>query len=122
MPVGRRCHALNFLHSAAWVPPGGTQIGEYLIHYTTGAQMSVPIVSGENIADWWFGLGQPRSLNSSTIAAWTGSNPDSEKIGAGIALYKFKWVNPMPGLEISSIDFKSAMTASAPFLIAITAE
>jgi len=37
-------------------------------------------------------------------------------------LYKFRSINPRPEVEIQSIDFKSAMTEAAPFLIAITAE
>jgi hypothetical protein len=32
------------------------------------------------------------------------------------------WNNPRPEVEISSIDFISYMTESAPFLIAVTVE
>jgi hypothetical protein len=32
------------------------------------------------------------------------------------------WLNPLPGVEVQCIDFKSAMENPAPFLIAITLE
>jgi hypothetical protein len=39
-----------------------------------------------------------------------------------IRLFKTSWVNPFPDEEITSIDYVSAMSDAAPFLIAITAE
>jgi hypothetical protein len=42
--------------------------------------------------------------------------------GLHIRLFKTTWVNPMPEKEIVSIDYTSAMSNSAPFLIAITAD
>jgi hypothetical protein len=37
-------------------------------------------------------------------------------------LYHKVWTNPRPEVTIEAIDFVSAMTASAPYLIAITLE
>jgi hypothetical protein len=38
-----------------------------------------------------------------------------------VRVYKFTWNNPLPEVEIKSIDFESAMEKPAPFLLAITA-
>jgi hypothetical protein len=37
-------------------------------------------------------------------------------------LFLTSWTNVAPGLEVESIDFISAMTVPAPFLIAVSVE
>jgi len=39
-----------------------------------------------------------------------------------LRLYKTTWSNPHPGKTISALDFRSTMTDSSPFLIAISTE
>jgi hypothetical protein len=56
-------------------------------------------------------------LTRSTVA-WSGFN--SARVV--VRLYKTTWVNPLPETEIVSLDYVSAMTPSAPFLLAVTAE
>ena len=46
------------------------------------------------------------------------ASPDGPPIG----LYLSTWSNPLPDQRITSIDYRSAMANSAPFLIAITLE
>jgi hypothetical protein len=40
----------------------------------------------------------------------------------GTRLYKLTWLNPRPQVAVSSMDYVSAMSSSAPFLLAATVE
>jgi hypothetical protein len=116
--VGRTGSRLHFLHACAWPAPAGTQVGTYEIHYANGQRQQVPIQYGRDVLDWW--------MNQSTEAAsaevvWRGRNnaaPENPQLG----LFKTTWNNPHPDQEIASIDYRSAMSDAAPFLIAITLE
>ena len=106
---------LHFLHAAAWPVPDGTPIGHYIMHYADGQRHELPIVYGQDVRDWCVQGGEPAKDVS---PVWRGTSADA----ASIRLYKTTWSNPRPDVEITSIDYVSAMTDSAPFLIAITAE
>jgi hypothetical protein len=54
--------------------------------------------------------------------AWTGDNEAAQSQGATLQLFKWTWANPRPEVKLESLDFVSAMTPCAPFIIAITAE
>ena len=49
--------------------------------------------------------------------AWHGSHTRS-----GVSLFRYTWDNPLPQVAIDRIDFLSAMTKAAPFLVAVTCE
>jgi hypothetical protein len=116
--VGQRGTQVHFLHACGWPAAPGTQIGTYVIHYANGQQQQVPINYGKDVVDWWMNddLG-----GTSVDVAWRGRNnsaPDNPQIG----IFRTTWNNPRPDQEIATIDYRSAMTDSAPFLIAITLE
>ena len=119
--VNRKCHRLHFLHGAGWTVADGTQIGSYLIHYANGDQRVVPILYGFDVRNWWPQSDEPTTSHG-LVVAWKGANDATRPLNSLIRLYKSTWSNPLPDLEIKSIDFISAMTDSEPFLIAITAE
>jgi len=116
--VGRQGAKLHFLHACGWPVPQGTQVGTYVIRYANGQQQQVPINYGKDVTDWWM---NDVTGETSVDVAWRGRNnsaPDNPQIG----LFKTTWNNPRPNQEIATIDYRSAMTDSAPFLIAITIE
>jgi len=122
IPVRQRCHALHFLHAVGYQMANGAGVGEYLVHYQDGVTRTVPLVFGENIG-WWCRLPHDDdALSQDTRVGWRGQNPWNKREGYDTVLYKFRWSNPRPEVEIQSLDFKSAMNLAAPFLIAITAE
>jgi WD40 repeat protein len=86
--IEHKCRRLHFLHTARGVALEGMQIGHFLIHYSNGSEISLPIIIGQNVGE----------------------------------LHPWCWENPLPDLEIRSIDFVSDKTSCAPFLLAITAE
>lgn len=119
--VSRRCRRIHFLHGTAWSALVGTRIGSYVIRYAHGDSREIPIIMGQTVREWWSPSTQPPVLVGAAVA-WEGANAASRALGMSLRLYQFSWMNPMPEREITSIDFKSAMENSAPFLIAVTVE
>ncbi len=116
--VGRSCRKIHFLHGAGWSARAGTHIGSYIVHYAGGESREIKIVFGQNVREW---LSPPApQLMTGAAVAWEGSNPASRALGLSVRIYQMTWLNPLPGVEIQTIDFKSAMENPAPFLIGIT--
>jgi hypothetical protein len=95
----------------------GTKIGRYVVHYTGGQQQEVSITLGVDQADWF-----TTETNRPFVIAWTGENPKSRRAGQKIHLFKSTWQNPLPEVEIQTIDFEAIRPGPCPFLVAITVE
>ena len=123
----RRLHVLHAISQHAWVPKArdGTQVGSYVLHYRDGTQAELPIIYGRHVRDWWTRGAEPdealKPLENGTVV-WTGTNLDAQKNGSTLRLYLSSFDNPRPGVEVVSIDYVSAMTQAAPFLVAMTVE
>jgi hypothetical protein len=68
-------------------------------------------------------LWQPRDSQprpGEALPAWTGQNAATRERDLELRLYKFTWENPHPEKEILRLEFASAQSGSAPFLIAVT--
>jgi serine/threonine protein kinase/WD40 repeat protein len=119
----RQCaQALHFIHAVGWEPKGVTRVGEYVLHYRDGVDLVVPLEYAQNIARWSQLFNAPVSLAEGSRVAWRGSNPPLQASGYDIVLYHFRLPNPRVQSEIATIDFRSANTDAAPFLLAITVE
>jgi tetratricopeptide (TPR) repeat protein len=111
--VGLRTKALHFLTSGSWCNgAAGTEVSRILIHYEDGATAECPIRFREDVIDWSWGSDQRLPLDR---IAWVGGRPIKR-------LMRKTWTNPHPDKPIREIDFVSAMTTAAPFLVAVTAE
>jgi hypothetical protein len=119
--IDQKCKQLTMLQAAGWQTEDGTTIGSYVLHYAGGAQATLNIVYGVDARDWWDSSSGPKEAKSATIV-WSGSNPATEAAGASLRLFKRTYDNPKPDLMIETIDFVSAQSESAPFLIAVTLE
>ncbi len=121
IPVNQRCRGLHFLHATVWSVPRETVIGEYVIRYADDSQLTVPLAFGVNVSDFvvkeWFQFSSAQAR-----IAWEGENPATQDTEQMVCLFDLPWQNPRPDVAIGSVDFRSAMTDSAPFLLAITAE
>lgn len=115
--IAQVCHELHFLQAAGWRSRDGTRIGTYLIHYADGRTQAIPVIYGEDVRDWNAAADPGHKLKRAVIA-WGGINSE----GRPVRLFKTTWDNPWPDTEIVSLDYVSAMAASAPFLVAITVE
>ena len=109
--VNQKGERIHFLHGAAGVVPADTVIGTYVLHYADGQTRSIPLVFGRNIGNS-FGVAVG-DAPTDAVAAWTGRN---------VRLYKYTACNPLPGVEITAMDFVSTVTEAAPFLVAVTVE
>lgn len=114
--VKQRCRRLHFLHATDVAETDGKHVASYVIHYTDGQKLEVPLLQGRNIQEW---LSEDDSVSrDKPTVAWRHSP------GGGITLQlsRFTWDNPRPDMEITTLDFVSKMTQAAPYLLAITAE
>jgi tetratricopeptide (TPR) repeat protein len=115
--VARQCRRLHFLHASGIAVADGVQIASYIVHYANGRQHEICIVYGENVRDWWVVSNEAKAPQQLQVA-WTGSNAATPRI----RLFKTTWANPLPDLEVRTIDYVSKMTSAAPFLVALTVE
>jgi len=130
IPVNLEVQGLHFLCGTGWVlsNPDGTEqvqeIARYLIRYADGQIATVPVRYVEDVRNWQFS--QETELTEKGGAAPALKVPQERWRehwpGQGVRLYAISWLNPRPKVRIDGIDFVSAMTASAPFLLAVTAD
>lgn len=109
--VGRQADRLYFLHSGAWILRDDAVYGRYVVHYEDGATTEIPLVGGQNLADWW----HPTDLDG-TAVAWSGNAPGREDVGCWV----MPWYNPHSAKRIETLDFLST-GKGIPILLALTA-
>jgi len=121
--VNQKCNRIHFLHALACGDRPGVRSGLYTIHYEEGRAQEIPLVYGEQIADWWFDPPNPIALTNGKVV-WTGENEAAKAYGKAISLYQYTWENPLKGSEVATISFDSGVRthAYAPFVVAITLE
>lgn len=115
IPVKLTAERIHFLQASAWGAGSGEKVGEYIIHYADGQKRSIPLLYQQSLIDWW--VKSSTDGPSHAEVAWHGSHSKS-----GVSLFKYTWTNPAPQTAIDRIDFVSAMTKAAPFLIALTCD
>jgi hypothetical protein len=124
IPIGRKARRLYFLQGTHFDTRLGTRIAAYVLHYENGATETIPMRFGEDVLNWWDGVGAS-SEEALSHVVWRGSNDAAN--GTGIRLFMKRWDNPHPGLTIESLDMLTGDQAPghqspAPFLVALTAE
>ena len=120
IPIHYRGRKLHFLHGTAGSAEEGEKIGEYVLHYAGGQTQILPLLYRRHVTDCWGSEGDP--IPTDADIAWTGESNASPKPGDTVRVCRYTANNPFPGKEIETLDFVSAMTESAPFLIALTIE
>ena len=81
--------------------------------------MTVPIVYGEDVRDWWH---EHRSPLTRAKLGWVGMNPKARLFLKSLRLYVSLWENPHPQKKVTRIDYISTNAAAAPFCVAMTVE
>ena len=122
IPVERRCRRLHFLHASfqGYNLPPSISLGRYVVSYADGQTQDIPVILGENIADWWARRGA--QAEPPLVVAWTGTNNASKAMNHVIRLCKATWENPQPAVPVRSVDLVAEHETVAPFLVALTAE
>ncbi len=119
IPIRSSASRLHFLHASLWgnAEKHGTPIGSYTIHHANGESSNILLRHGYELSDWrWHGREEQELPNGKKV--WRAANPH----GAKVRLFLTTWENPHPNIEISHLDFESAMTNAAPFLVAVSLE
>ena len=126
IPVGRKFSQFHLLHGAGGVyDEDGVTIGKLVLHYADKTTKEIEIKNGVHVRDWW---GDPKQAitGASSELAWSGSNPALKQYGGekpgSLRIYRSTFKNSQPGTAVTSIDFRSAMENSSPFLLALTVE
>ena len=130
--IHRRCAKIYLLHAGDWIDltDFGKIVAKLVLHYEDGSQRQIDIVAGRDVFDFWSPLfttgADPRysQMSTNTEWAWTGSNRYLEQLwpDESLILYRSAFANPQPGLTVSTVDFVSTMTGTAPFLVGLTVE
>jgi WD40 repeat protein/serine/threonine protein kinase len=116
LKVGHKCRTLHFLHARRWGDPTSKEfLASYLIHFANGLTWEIPVTS-QSLGDVRYSEDEPGGAKGSFVA-WTGTN----SLGR-VQLFQTSWANPLPEVEVESIDLVSAMSFYPTFLVAITVE
>jgi len=87
---------LYLLHATAWDAPAGTRIGTVVCRFEDGATQTIPVVSKEDVANFW----KPQPLARASVG-WRG---DNDVAAIGLYVTRFK----LDGKRLKSIAFESA--------------
>jgi WD40 repeat protein len=123
IPVQQEFRRIHLLLGAAYAETEGTVVGNLVLHYADGATGRLDLVYARDVRDWWWDPNArvPEETDRGKVV-WTGSNPVVLDANRSLRLYLTSLDNPFPGFKVVSIDLVSAMSESAPFLIALTVE
>jgi eukaryotic-like serine/threonine-protein kinase len=130
IPIEQVAAKLHFLHGTGWSTgepeegERGVEIARYVIHYADGQTTEAPVRYAEDVRNWQFMPETDAMERGGAQPVWKGPQERWRESWskAGVRLYLKTWVNPRPNVRIESLDFVSTFTASAPFLLAITAD
>jgi hypothetical protein len=119
--VGRTFQRLHVLHGASGRVKKGTRIGAFRLHYREGDSADLAIIHGSAQPD--MGIQSDRASRASDVTlAWVGPLDVRRPTETRVQLFKSTYDNPAPDREVVRITFESAVTASGPFLLAMTVE
>jgi hypothetical protein len=122
LPAARSWNRFHILHAIQ----GGAEEGAAVAHirwsYADGNNISVPIVYGRHVRDWWF-WNYESVADAGTAMAWTGSNDEVRRQGGSLRLYRSSFENPRPGEAVRGIAIEPAQASGpVPLLVAATLE
>jgi beta-lactamase regulating signal transducer with metallopeptidase domain len=120
--VGRKLNKLHILHATGYSMDDDSQIAEYTVNYEDGTSVTIPVVYGKDVLDWWKYSFSGEPTRGKVV--WNGENePAKKEFDATIRLYMTTWENPKPDLRITSIDYSATKDIQCvPFCVAMTAE
>ena len=109
---GRRLHFLLGAHGNTSID---TQVALGVIRYVDGQTRELPLLYGRHLRDACDADRSPLTDGEVIVL-------DKNIAGNGIQLSRYVANNPLPHVEVQSIDVASKLTEAAPFIVAITFE
>lgn len=130
IPIYAKCWKFYVLQGAVNLDASSSRIAWLTVHYQDGSKAEMDIDGGKDVLDCWGPIyntdaGAARNPTSAdTLLAWAGTNPaiKDQSPNLSLRLYRTVFTNPHPDLEISSIEYVSALSGASPFLLGLTIE
>ena len=129
VPVESKCQRLHFLHCVVSpTVPSGKEIGAYVIHYSDGQEVRIPLRLDREFGDRHrIGLeslgGAVPPPEAGHKIAWQGHDKWSrENPMAHTFTYLFTWENPRPEVPVKSLDIVSNADDAGIAVFGITRE
>ena len=120
--VSANCRRIHVLHGTDLTSlPDGTPIWRIVLRYIDGQRREIPVLYGRDVRIIWE-LDQDTKPEDQGVVAWRGISPAVARRNGQQRLYRTTFNNPLPEVEVQSIDLVSAQTQCAPLVIAITIE
>lgn len=124
--IERKFDRLHLLHGASYEANGSPPIATVTLHYEDGKTHTLMLNYDFHVANWWFfarkgETSPPPPKSETSVLDWTGRNP---AVGPEVILRLFRstFENPRPNVHITNLEYGSLMTASAPFLLALSVD
>jgi hypothetical protein len=114
IPVKTTFKRLYAFQTAHYSIHGKKEIGGYRLNYDDGKSAVLPIIYGEDVSDWFFGMTPPVER---ARMGWSGRNGVT-----AISFYVTRYDNPHPEKTVTAIDFFATNVGAAPACVALTAE
>jgi len=121
IPIDRWVKRLHFLQGTVGETTEGKRTGSYLVEFASGRTQEIALVYGQNLRSLWQPADSDGAVPKAT-AVWSGQNPVTRERGLALRLYQQTWDNPWPNEQIVHLSFRSAMSSSAPFLVALSCD
>lgn len=117
--VAQKCARLHLLGATGWDEQAGCQVANVILHYIDGRTRYLPLLYGQDFFDWAHDATDEPGKAGAEVA-WVGASQDSSIANPTRRLFLITKDNPLPNVEITSIDLESTMSRAAPFFIGIT--
>jgi WD40 repeat protein len=124
IPINRKIQKFHVVHSAVYYQPQageGPTIGTYRLHYEDGGNAIKTINYGIHLRTF-LGASDPRTDCERSNLVWQWRKPTSRRSSSFRRLFKATYENPRPNERVTHIEFRSADTHTAPFLVGLTME
>lgn len=113
--VDQKAGNIYFLHAVAWGVMNRVETAfTYVINYGDGTKIELPVRNFHEVWDWGYIATTDDMTKSSCFKGWAN--------GSNKGLYLWRWTNPHPEKQISSIDIVSACGSQIPLIAAISVE
>ncbi len=115
--INAKCQRLHFLHGISEPLKPGTIVARYLVRDLRGRLHPMPVAYGRDLVAAGPGVEASPGLAPPRVIEIAG---DAKRPPVKLCLST--WINPSPDVAIASVDLRSEVTSTAPFILAITAE
>ncbi len=112
--LGAKGNQIHFVHATSMDDRFGTVVIRYRMHYANGEVREFPISADRDIGNFYLNSNPEGNL------IWKAEKV-TDSFG-DVGLFLSTWDNPLPDVEITSIDLVSALSEAQPFVVAITVE